>query len=78
MGNLTGWDFSSQNLTAASFGTLASANFTGAIVLGANFSSNSPLTASQLYSTASYQSHSLVGIQMENDLLAAWDFTTKI
>jgi uncharacterized protein YjbI with pentapeptide repeats len=59
---LTDADLSQANLTDANFysATLIGANLTGAEVRGAYFGGN--VTATQLYSTASYQAHDLTGI----------------
>jgi uncharacterized protein YjbI with pentapeptide repeats len=74
--DLTGWNFSAQNLTNANLyeSTLANASLTGATVAGADFDSANP-TASQIYSTASYQAHSLPGIVMNFDNMTGWDFS---
>jgi uncharacterized protein YjbI with pentapeptide repeats len=50
-----------------SYCVLAGADFTGAIINGANFA-YSGLTAQQLYSTASYQDRDLTGVRLTSDL----------
>ena len=74
---LTGWNFANQNLTNASFAaqTVLNANFTGAIIKGANFRCMY-LTASQIYSTASYASGDLTGIGLGGDL-TGWNFANQ-
>jgi uncharacterized protein YjbI with pentapeptide repeats len=81
--DLTGTNLRTADLTDASFAaaTLTGANFTGAVVRGANFNTDvfeqyglqfgygTGLTVAQLTSTASYQAHDLVGINLnQNDL----------
>jgi uncharacterized protein YjbI with pentapeptide repeats len=76
--NITGWDFSGQDLTNASLiATLTSANLSGAIVSGTNFGETTSrgLTKEQLYSTASYATNNLQGIVLDNNDLAGWDFS---
>ncbi len=68
---LTNGTLSGANLTSASLAgaELTNVNMTGAIVVGANFSSVTGLTNSQLYTTASYQALNLQGISLAgNDL----------
>src|SRR5690606_31224029 len=61
--DLSGWNFAHQNLIGADFSgaTLTGASFSGAHVQNASFRSTVArgFTASQLYSTASYQAHDL-------------------
>ncbi len=79
--DLTGADFSGQNLTNTSFsGTiLIGADFSRATIRGAHLGfTTQPVqgfTASQLYSTASYQAHDLTGVDLGggNDL-TGWNF----
>jgi len=63
------------NLTNAnlSYGTLTNANLTGAAVAGVNFDYTN-LTASQLYSTTSYQVKNLQGIGLAYNNLTGWNF----
>ena len=44
---------------------------------GAQFSGTAGLTAAQIYSTASYQSHNLAGIVLGGDNLTGWDFSNQ-
>jgi uncharacterized protein YjbI with pentapeptide repeats len=65
-GDLGGGNFAGQNLANASLGgILTGADFTGAEVRGASLSG---ITLAQLYSTASYQAHDLIGIILSGDL----------
>ena len=80
--DLTGWDFANQNLTNANFNgsTLTNANFQGAIIKGADFSDEffpGSLTASQLYSTASYSGGDLTGILLGDRDLTGWNFANQ-
>ena len=85
--NLSGWNFAGQNLTNANFyyATVTGADFTGAEVRGANFvgaagylgSRWNGFTAEQLYSTASYQSRDLAGIQLDGNNLTDWNFAAQ-
>jgi uncharacterized protein YjbI with pentapeptide repeats len=74
--NLVGVDLVGQNLTGAGFyyATLTGADFTGAEVRGAKFYRDiyggTGITATQLYSTASYQAHDLSGITLYGNDLA--------
>jgi uncharacterized protein YjbI with pentapeptide repeats len=76
--DLSGWSFSGQNLTSAYFSsaTLTDADFTGAVVKGASFADTTSreFTASQLYTTASYQAHDLTGIILNFNDLSGWSF----
>ena len=74
--NLTNASLAGANLTNAglSFGTLTNANLTGATVAGASFGATN-LTASQLYSTASYQAGNLQGINLAFNDLTGWNFS---
>ena len=61
--DLGGWDLSGQNLASAILqGPLAGADFTDALVAGAQL--NQSFTMAQLYSTASYQAGDLRGIAL--------------
>lgn len=76
--NLSGANLSQSNLTTANFqyARLTDADFTGADVRGANFGRSdyynpgSGISLAQLYSTASYQTHELTGIQLKQNNLA--------
>jgi autotransporter-associated beta strand protein len=78
---LTNANLSNANLTNANLesATLTNANLTGAIVAGVTFvdphRSDIGITASQLYSTASYQGQNLQGINLENYNLTGWNFS---
>jgi uncharacterized protein YjbI with pentapeptide repeats len=72
--NLTATDFTNANLSTAnlSWGNLAGTNFTGAIVNGMNLWLSTGFTLEQLYSTASYQTKDLSGVQFSSiDLTGA-------
>ena len=78
--NLSGWNLAGQNLVDANFryATLTGVNFANAVVRGAAFGRNgflgegTGITAAQLATTASYQAHDLVGINLnENNLSGA-------
>jgi uncharacterized protein YjbI with pentapeptide repeats len=84
--DLTGWDFSGRDLTGALFfGTkLTNVDFADAVVTGTWFG-GSNVTKEQLYSTRSYQTRDLRGIQLggigvyfnfRTDL-AGWDFNAQ-
>src|SRR5262249_22488019 len=78
VGDLSGWNFANQNLTGASLhGNPTNANFTRAIVKGADFSSAVGFAASQLYSTASYVNGDLSGIKLSALDLTGWNFTNQ-
>jgi uncharacterized protein YjbI with pentapeptide repeats len=68
--NLAGGNFAGQNLTNANFtgATLAGADFTDAEVRGATLYG---VTLEQLYSTASYRTQDLTGIELYGDLAGA-------
>ena len=74
--DLTGWDLSGQNLTGAAFfeSNLSSVDFTDAIIEQAEFFDR--LSASQLYSTASYKNKTLQGIILSADL-SGGDFSKQ-
>ncbi|MEN6308814.1 MAG: pentapeptide repeat-containing protein [Anaerohalosphaeraceae bacterium] len=76
---LTGADLSGANLTGASFdsSTLTDADLSGAIVTGANFHAVWGFTKEQLYSTASYQSGDLHGIELGSNNLIGWNFANQ-
>ncbi len=75
--DLSGWDFSAQDLTDAqfSFTTLAGANFQDAIVRGASLYNTTAagFTAAALYATKSYQDHDLGAIDLSRNDLTGWD-----
>jgi uncharacterized protein YjbI with pentapeptide repeats len=78
LNDLTGWNFSEQNLTNANFvwATLTDANFTDAVVAGASFGDTTSrgFTKEQLYATASYKAKNLPGIRLVGNNLSGWDF----
>jgi uncharacterized protein YjbI with pentapeptide repeats len=75
--DLSGWNFAGQNLANAilASGNLTSASFTGADVRGANFANSTGFTAAQLYSTATYQSRDLAGMNLSSNDLSGWNFS---
>jgi uncharacterized protein YjbI with pentapeptide repeats len=75
--NLTGWDFSGQNLTDANFdqASLTNVDLAGAVVKGASFDRARGFTKEQLYETASYQSQDLPRIGLGGIDLTGWDFS---
>jgi uncharacterized protein YjbI with pentapeptide repeats len=76
--DLTGWDFSDQDLTGAKLGgaTLINADLTGAIAKGASLrnATSNGFTKEQLYSTASYRSGDLAGVRLHDNDLGGWSF----
>ncbi len=77
--NLTSANLSQSNLTDAILfsATLFDADFTGAKVQGTNFNSyfrGSGITLAQLYSTTSYQAHSLTGINLDGHNMIGGNF----
>ena len=74
--DLSGWDFSGQDLTNAqlSQATLTDTNLAGATVTGADFAGPG-ITKEQLYSPASYQHRNLQGIVLDSNDLSEWNFT---
>lgn len=80
--DLTDGNFAGQNLTNARFdaANLTDADFNGAVVRGANFASSirgvagTGITLTQLYPTASYQTHDLSGINLMWNNLSAGNF----
>jgi uncharacterized protein YjbI with pentapeptide repeats len=78
--DLTGFNFSNQNLTNADLTktTIQNADFTGAVIQGAAFFGGvKGITASQLYSTASYASHNLSGIELLGGDFTGWNFSKQ-
>ncbi len=82
--DLTGWDFSNQNLSnsdlaglydTGGFSILTNADFNGAIISGTDFSRSLGFTSEQLYSTSSYQVENLTGIQLSEIELSGWNFS---
>jgi autotransporter-associated beta strand protein len=76
--DLTNWNLAGQNLTNAVLASseLSGVSLTGAIVAGADFGTTD-LTSSQLYSTASYQTHNLQGIVLSEDIIPGWNFSNQ-
>jgi hypothetical protein len=78
---LTGWDLAGKNLMHANFyhATLNGADLAGAIVKCANFSrtTHRGFTAQQLYTTESYHSGDLSGINLAENDLTGWDLAGK-
>ncbi|WP_218932198.1 pentapeptide repeat-containing protein [Adhaeretor mobilis] len=79
--DLSGWNFAGHNLTGAN---LDDANLTGANISGADVRDvifarfgvgAGAVTATQLYSTASYNSGDLRGVRLEELDLSGWDFS---
>ena len=85
--NLTGASFANSDLSYALFpasSTLANANFSGAIITGANLkcSTANDFTSTQLYSTASYINRNLAGVSFSgsnqgNAALFNWNFANQ-
>ncbi len=75
--NLDGWNFSNQNLSGATFfqTSLASVDFTGATIDQVDLGNATGFTASQLYSTASYQNHNLHGVWFDWIDMSGWDLS---
>ncbi len=73
---LSNANLTNANLTGAymEYGTVVNATLTGAIVAGADFS-NTNLTPSQLYTTASYRAGNLQGIGLAYDNLSGWNLS---
>jgi len=57
------------------FSTLTSADLSGSVVTGADFSGTNGFTKQQLYATASYQAKNLWGIGLGVNNLSGWDFS---
>ena len=86
--DLSSWSFSGKNLSFANFAgsSLSGTDFTDAIVRGANFSMDlygyipphfAALTATQLYSTASYRVGDLTGMTFSYNDFTGWNFAGK-
>ena len=73
-GDISGWDFTGQDLRDAILGRTTNASFTDAIVAGASFRS---LEREQLYSTASYRDGDLTGIRLDSHSMAGWSFENQ-
>ena len=77
--DVRGWDFSGQNLTDATLDSeVTDADFTGAIVNGIRFASNTSLNEEQLQSTASFQAKDLsrarlLGLDLSGSDLSGFD-----
>ncbi|MFO0915316.1 MAG: pentapeptide repeat-containing protein [Pirellulales bacterium] len=78
---LTNADFKGATLIGADLNSskLANAKFGNAIVNSANFgnTTSAGMTASQLYSTASYRDLNLTGIRLWGNDLSGWDFANQ-
>jgi uncharacterized protein YjbI with pentapeptide repeats len=74
--NLTSADLSQSNLahTNIAYATLTEANLAGANISGAILYHLTGFTATQLYSTASYQARDLTGVQLYWNDLSGWSF----
>jgi uncharacterized protein YjbI with pentapeptide repeats len=79
MATLNGANLSQSVLTNASFSgaTLANADFTNAVLAGTYLgrTTSGGFTADQFYSTASYKSHDLRGVNLFANDLSGWDFS---
>ena len=79
--DLTGWDFSQQNLNHTRFSrsTLASAVFLNASIQNARLDdvTSRGFQKEQLYATASYRAGNLQGIELSRNDLANWDFSQQ-
>jgi len=75
--DLTGWDFAGQNLIDADFTltTLTGADFTDARIEGASFSVSRGFTNDILYSTASFKSGDLRGIDLGANRMRGWNLS---
>jgi uncharacterized protein YjbI with pentapeptide repeats len=76
--DLTGWDFSDQDVTGANLGgaTLTNTDLSGAVVKWASLADSTArgFTKEQLYSTASFQFRDLAGIHLSYNDLTGWSF----
>lgn len=79
--DLSGWDFSGQDITRAWFNSsvLVGADFDDAIVKGARFedTTSKGFTKEQLYATASYREGDLWGIGLQSNDLSGWNLSGK-
>ena len=79
--DLTGWSFVNQNLTRARFSssTLQDAGMDGAVIAGASLrvTTQYGFTPAQLYSTASYQTGDLRGLDLSVNDLTDWDLSEQ-
>lgn len=75
-GQFSGWSFVSQNLTSTNWlgAKVTNCDFTNAVITNADFEATN-LSASQLYSTASYQSQTLK-LQFPDDC-TGWNFANQ-
>lgn len=74
--DVSGWDFSGFNLRGVNLdANITGTSFTNATINDVRFSGI--LTATQLYSTASYQSGDLSGVQMPYVNATGWDLAGK-
>ncbi|MCA9218460.1 MAG: pentapeptide repeat-containing protein, partial [Planctomycetales bacterium] len=76
--DLSGWDFSDQNLSGARFNSanLEGASLANANVLAASFERVKNFTAEQLYSTRSYREGQLQDVVLCTLDLSSWDFSS--
>jgi uncharacterized protein YjbI with pentapeptide repeats len=76
--NLTGWDFSNQDLTDAGFrgSILTGTNFSNTIIRQGDlaYTTSFGFTPATLYSTASYAAKDLSGVDLSYNNLSGWDF----
>lgn len=76
--NLTNAELAGATLDGTDFfgSSLQGADFTGATVTGTNFLACGLISA-QLYSTASYKNHDLVGIDLSDEEMTGWNFVDQ-
>ena len=76
--NLTNAELAGRTLDGTDFfgSSLQGADFTGATVTGTNFLACGLISA-QLYSTASYKNHDLVGIDLSDEEMTGWNFVNQ-
>jgi uncharacterized protein YjbI with pentapeptide repeats len=77
--DLQNWNFVNQNLTGANFSdsVLTNADLTGATINNTCFGNNTVVAPSQIYSTASYQSRHLTGINFLRANITGWNFANQ-
>jgi uncharacterized protein YjbI with pentapeptide repeats len=79
--DLTGWNFSGQNLTSAYFingATITGADFTDADISRTHFfGTEGGLSSVQLYSTKNYKNKDLSGIEIGFNNLTGWNFANQ-